>query len=229
MIRWLIFLVNFLFALGGLVLLGFGLFLHFNLYNTEELPEIGDAVTVPTILLIIIGGIVFVIALFGCCGAVQESHCCVVTFALMLLTLLVVQIAVASYGYWKLKDQDLERKINEQLYKLVHNYNDGKDSTKTTVDVLQIFGDCCGFEGPQDYAQQQIPYSCCGKPERQYCMPDEAIRQGCKNRVYERLETYGKGLGLGALIIAAVELVGVVFAFCLANSIRNAERREYKV
>lgn len=229
MVRWLIFLVNFIFALGGLILGIFGIALHFNLSGSGDLPEM-EVLSYPTTLLIVVGFGVFIIAFFGCCGAVQENHCMIVTFALMLLALLVIQVATATYGFIKLKDQDLKSKINTKLEDLVTHYYEKGEASKKTVDTLQIFASCCGYNGYLDYKQTDIPYSCCGKPEKEKCTVAEVMHtSGCKDTLFNKLESYGKGLGIGAFVVAAAELFGVIFALCLANSIRNAERRGYKV
>lgn len=38
-----------------------------------------ENVMFPVIAIIIIGSVIFVIAFFGCCGAIRESHCMTVT------------------------------------------------------------------------------------------------------------------------------------------------------
>jgi CD63 antigen len=39
-------------------------------------------ISAPAIVLIVIGAVIFIIAFFGCCGAIRESHCMIVTVSI---------------------------------------------------------------------------------------------------------------------------------------------------
>lgn len=39
----------------------------------------GDAINIPAIVIISVGGTIFVIGFFGCCGAYKENHCMMYT------------------------------------------------------------------------------------------------------------------------------------------------------
>jgi hypothetical protein len=45
----------------------------------KHLAEANVDVSASPIALIVVGSIVFVVAFYGCCGAIRESHCMVVT------------------------------------------------------------------------------------------------------------------------------------------------------
>jgi len=67
----------FVFQLSGLALLGLGLLTRYYSTKTEELANkaSGDATGLAALAFIIIGGSVFIVSFFGCCGAIRESHC----------------------------------------------------------------------------------------------------------------------------------------------------------
>lgn len=65
------------FQLLGLAMIGIGV--AFQLNWTVVKDEIKSHLTVAPWVFIIIGAVMFVIAFFGCCGAIRESHCMVVT------------------------------------------------------------------------------------------------------------------------------------------------------
>jgi len=69
--------LSFVFQLSGLALLALGLFTRYYSTKTEELANkaSGDAAGMAAMAFIIIGGAVFVVSFFGCCGAIRESHC----------------------------------------------------------------------------------------------------------------------------------------------------------
>lgn len=67
------------FQLLGAAILGVGIYVT---VSTGDLQQINDIVSSPAIGFIVIGAIVFLIAFFGCCGAIRESHCMVITVSI---------------------------------------------------------------------------------------------------------------------------------------------------
>ncbi|CAD1473395.1 unnamed protein product, partial [Heterotrigona itama] len=61
----------------GLGILTLGVIVHLRV--TEVTDHIDTNLTFPSITLIVIGSIIFVISFFGCCGAIRESHCMIIT------------------------------------------------------------------------------------------------------------------------------------------------------
>ena len=56
---------------------------------TKSIQEVvGADLTIngPLVTLMIAGAVIFIIAFFGCCGAIRESHCMIVTVNFILLT-----------------------------------------------------------------------------------------------------------------------------------------------
>lgn len=49
----------------------------------------------------VVGGVVFVIAFLGCCGAVRESSCMVLTFSICLILIFLFEIGIGIAGYSK--------------------------------------------------------------------------------------------------------------------------------
>lgn len=64
--------------LGGIAILAVGVAFFLRLGDVEKVFENWNVQVVP-ILFIVIGAIIFIIAFFGCCGAIKESHCMTVT------------------------------------------------------------------------------------------------------------------------------------------------------
>jgi CD63 antigen len=66
----------FIFQISGIAILVVGALIqdYFNYPNV-----IGGNFNIGPVLLIILGVIVFVVAFFGCCGAVKENHCMIMT------------------------------------------------------------------------------------------------------------------------------------------------------
>lgn len=69
-----------LLQLCGLAILVVGVLVQVgNKHYSKHLEEITNNITFPSITLIVLGSIIFVIAFLGCCGAIRESHCMMVT------------------------------------------------------------------------------------------------------------------------------------------------------
>ncbi|XP_071858765.1 tetraspanin 6 isoform X1 [Bombus fervidus] len=228
MIKYLLFIFNFIFAICGLAILTLGVIVH--LQVSEITDHIDTNLLFPSITLIVIGSIIFVISFFGCCGAIRESHCMTITFASFLLFILILQVAVAVYVFVVIKNNDDKVDITENYEKLFKNYGVNEDSTKV-VDLVQSSLHCCGVYSSKDFSLHNlsIPPSCCGLTEKQTCSSIDAYPVGCVSELKRAISNAGTILGSLAIAIAGVELIGIIFALCLANSIRNAQRRGYRV
>ncbi|XP_050455861.1 CD63 antigen-like [Cataglyphis hispanica] len=234
MIKYLLFIFNFIFVLCGLAILVVGVLVRIGDQKyAEEMKTITGDLAFPSITLIVIGSIIFVIAFFGCCGAIRESHCMIVTFATLLLTILIIQVAVAIYAFVVLKNAD-EIDFKNEYAMNVFNYYTKRESQKELVDLIQQELECCGVESYKDFKTLNIsiPGSCCGKDPTNValtCSQQEAYEEGCVVALKDLFKSACAALGGIALGIAAIELIGIIFALCLANSIKNAERRGYSV
>ncbi|XP_076234273.1 tetraspanin 6 isoform X1 [Calliopsis andreniformis] len=231
MIKYLLFIFNFIFAICGLGILVVGVLVHLELSHvTDSVQEVD--IRFPAISMIVVGSIIFVISFFGCCGAIRESHCMTVTFASFLLFILLVQVAIGVYTFVLAKNED---SINiKTSYQQVFDRYYTSSADKEFVDIVQGNFQCCGVNGPKDFISgnspnRTIPWSCCNKREGQICEYGESYKAGCVETLSQTLQKAAVIVGGIAIGIAGVELIGIIFALCLANSIRNAERRGYRV
>ncbi|KAJ9598193.1 hypothetical protein L9F63_011131, partial [Diploptera punctata] len=74
-IKYLLFTFNLLFVITGVLIIGVGTTIKAIYSNFDSILD--ERFYSPATLLIIIGCIVFIVAFFGCCGAVKESTCMV--------------------------------------------------------------------------------------------------------------------------------------------------------
>ncbi|XP_046744560.1 CD63 antigen-like isoform X1 [Diprion similis] len=232
-IKYLLFIFNFVFVLVGLLLLGLGVWIHLEL---DDYQKISESVGAPAIGLIILGSIVFVIAFFGCCGTIRENHCMVVTFAVFLLAILIIQIAIGVWAFLIYKDVGTDEwKSNiTTAYKDIFAKYWSSDDDRAIVDVVQTQLNCCGVNSAADYSSSSngtIPWSCCGNAEGVSCSSSTSTiyTTGCLDALENIFGKFAQIIGGIAIGVAATELVGIIFALCLANSIRNDDRRGYRV
>lgn len=228
-VKYVLFFFNLLFALVGLAMIGIGVAVLLNWSVIKDVLK--DNLTVAPWVFIIIGAVVFVIAFFGCCGAIRESHCMVVTYAIFLLVIIIVQVALAvllfAYG------ESIKSALTTSVRKIFDQRSHDEAAAVTFTNIETQF-ECCGKDGPTDYGvigAINPPKSCCsrgsgiGKLIGDVCTTDYANTKGCATKIGELYETWNKTIAGVAIGVACVEVIGALFALCLANSIRNMDRR----
>uniref|UniRef100_A0A182ME04 Tetraspanin n=1 Tax=Anopheles culicifacies TaxID=139723 RepID=A0A182ME04_9DIPT len=191
-----------------------------SLVKLEELRDISDEynIVVPSILLIVFGSIVFVISFFGCCGAIRESYCMTSTYSFFLILLVVAQIVIAVLVFVYVGD------VTQAIKKGYEAIFQNRDTPVNAdlIDSIQRNLECCGKTSFMDYGLN-FPQSCCSTSgNAPLCVP---FARGCLGRISEFLDSAGNIVAWVSLGVAAIELVGLISACCLANAIRNQQRR----
>lgn len=234
-IKYLLFSFNLIFAISGLALIITGGVVQAK--YKEYLDFLGHDFFNTPILLIIVGCIIFFVTFFGCCGAVKENHCMTLTFSILLTLVLIVEIGAGIAAY------TLRGELNSIIGTNMKNglINYGKESAAGvtgTWNIVQHELECCGAEEYKDWMnatfskeKDSVPDSCCkddiegcGKGVLNMSSSDAAEKihtTGCLQKleslVAENVAAVG-GVGVG---IALIQIVGVVFACCLARSIKS--------
>ncbi|KAK9508884.1 hypothetical protein O3M35_006336 [Rhynocoris fuscipes] len=215
-LKCLLFVFNFICVLAGLVIIGVGVYTTFHEKSFKEVLT-SDISTV-SITLLILGLLIVVIACFGCCGALKEDICQLITYAVILLVILLLQIVIgiAALVYEKKFDDVLRKGIAE----IFDSY--GKNNkTKEIVDRIQIDFKCCGLTGPDYWSNSTIPASCCGKKENEgSCTRDQVYKDGCQSKIIDEMRHSFKIMGGIAIGFAAVEIICILLAFCLISEIK---------
>lgn len=218
MVKYILFVFNLLCALGGIAILAVGVAFFLRIGDIEKIFEELNVQVVP-ILFIVIGAIIFIVAFFGCCGAIKESHCMTVTYSTFLMIMLLAQIVLAIVVFVYIGDvQVATGKVLSRLWD-----NRGNQGNQQIWDNIQKTLTCCGLNRPIEWGAI-LPGSCCA-PDTSVCTPANSFQTGCSTAVNDFISTSGNIIGAVALGVAGIELIGFIFACCLANSIRNQTRR----
>ncbi|XP_017893684.1 CD63 antigen-like [Ceratina calcarata] len=227
-IKYLTFLFNLIFAITGIVFIAVGtvILVVYSDYNNFMDRWFFAA----PVLMIVVGTIVFIISFFGCCGAVKENHCMIITFSVLLLCIFALELGAGIAGY--MMRGEVHSMVENRLNTTILEYS-SKNDIRKSWDIMQHDLECCGMNGPSDwstsgsFAENNIPISCCKEvPEGSKCDVNSISihSEGCMKSLQKAIERnvliFG-GVGIG---IAIVQLMGVIFACCLARSIR----REYE-
>ncbi|GBP26160.1 CD63 antigen [Eumeta japonica] len=189
----------------------------------------------PATLIVVIGVIMFFVSAIGCVGAIKESTCLINLFACILSLVLVLEIAAAIAAYnlrWGMQ-QMIDARVRETL----------------PMYYQDVELHCCGVDSYEDWAVVRppvsgsgidvnnitVPDSCCA--ESQYEVVDgvelnECVKlyaNGCLPRIIYLVYQSAGLLASGAMTVIVIQVIGIVFAFSLASSIRRAKtEREYR-
>ncbi|XP_022920882.1 CD63 antigen-like [Onthophagus taurus] len=222
-VKYLLFCFNLLFAVSGIAILTVGAIIHtvYHHYSRFVDPTFESA----PIFFIIVGVIVFVVAFFGCCGAVRENHCMVITFSVLILLIFGLEAIVGIAGYIRRNDVEsmLENRLNESMY----NYFN-QSGVEKSWNILQHEMKCCGMNGPSDWRQitqnNTLPHTCCPDTVNDGTCTINSLnvyKASCLEELKDTIVTYGALIGGVGIGVALVQIIGVIFACCLARSIRK--------
>lgn len=232
-IKYLLFIFNLLFAVSGITLIITAAVIQ-GLYSTY-LDFLGNEFLSAPMLFIIVGVVIFLVAFFGCCGAIRENNCMMLTFSVFLGIIFVCELAGGIAAYVLRTDVDVV--LNESMTKALQQYNvTGHDGVTHTWDVLQHEVHCCGVTNYTNWADtpfgqnRTVPDSCCkdyvtGCGANMIHDPDASSKiytDGCVPELAQ-LVVHNAGVFAGiGVSIAFIQLIGIVFACMLAKSIRGS-------
>jgi len=235
-VKYLLFVSNLLFVVAGIVLISLGVITNHTFAQFGTIVKTTN-LTLPSTLFIVAGAIVFVIAFLGCCGAVKENHCMMMTYSVLIGLLLVVQLVAAVTAYYREDDVKgvFTQGMNEALKKYGEDNAEGEEIRKTW-DFIQKDFKCCGSNNYTDWfgvtpfnaSMPIIPESCC-QEETAGCTADitEAgpkprpgvlWEKGCADKAVDAINI-GK-IGSAGIGLAVIEVLAVVLACFMARSIR---------
>lgn len=216
--KYLLFIFNILFVILGLALIIVGA-----LAQSFVVGHFREAIFV-----IIIGGVIFIVAFFGCCGAIKENRCMLITFAVFLLVILLLCIVGAIIGF--VFRNEAKDKAHDQLYSYIKEYKN-ESVERETIDFLQKDGECCGINNYTDWGlneqynkSESVPDSCC-KDDKDGCGqgglidPEKINTHGCISYIEELLVKYYVAIGVITVILALTVIMGIILACCLAKAV----------
>uniref|UniRef100_A0A8B9GV62 Tetraspanin-3 n=1 Tax=Astyanax mexicanus TaxID=7994 RepID=A0A8B9GV62_ASTMX len=129
---------------------------------------------IPAVVIIAVGGLLFIIGLIGCCATIRESRCGLATFVIILILVFVTEVVVVVLGYiYRAKVE-----VNHSIQKVYNEYNGtNSDAPSRAIDYVQRQLHCCGITNYLDWRNtswfnesrnNSVPLSCC-KPNVSNC------------------------------------------------------------
>ncbi|XP_026219635.1 tetraspanin-11 isoform X1 [Anabas testudineus] len=170
-LKYLLFVFNFLFWLGGAAVLGVGIWTVVE--KSDYLSLLASSTfAVSAYILILAGSLVVVTGFLGCCAVIREQRSCLSMyfFCLLLIFLIELVAGVLAYVYYQRLSEELKQHLHQTM---TENYaQPGKESITLAVDRLQQDFKCCGSNNSHDWMAsvyisskqaelRVVPDSCC--------------------------------------------------------------------
>lgn len=235
------FIFNGAIFLAGAAILGVGVWAKVDtgsllgfLSEVEGAPPGLDQLVNVSYLLIAVGAVLLVIGFLGCCGAVRESRCMLLTFFSIVLILFIIEIAgaVILLVYEGLAE-DLVGSLENQMRKDIQNNYGKEDGVTSLWNATMTEFKCCGFTNYTDFdgspffmehRKLYYPSQCCNHTliENGLCSTDYAEISnidGCYSKLVEFIEENAVIIAAVALGIAALEVAAMVVSMVLYKQV----------
>jgi CD63 antigen len=227
-IKYILFVFNLIFYLAGIVLIVAGALVQ-TMFR-DYFVFFGGQFNAAAILLIIVGVIVFFIGFFGCCGAYKENHCMLMTFTVLLGIVFILEVAAAIAA--KILNNELRQLVRNKMNDAIVHYNTSGKAGQVWNKTQETLH-CCGSVNYTDWKNNpgllntsSVPDSCCMTPSTDcgkgaLTDPSQIYQDGCANTLINWAEKNIIIIGVVALVLAFIQIVGIIIACCLAAAIRK--------
>ncbi|XP_033633458.1 tetraspanin-33-like [Asterias rubens] len=173
-IKYTLFVLNFLLWLFSICLIIIGVWALIERQNTINITSYLDVFTEPSIVLIVVGSVSFILGFTGFLGALRENCCLLMFFYLFMLLIFILEV-VAGILAFVYSDQ-FKSTVEEIVDRSIVQYRVDGDLTNL-IDFTQRELGCCGGDNTyRDWSQNRyfncsdtnpssekcgVPYSCC--------------------------------------------------------------------
>ncbi|XP_011636298.1 CD63 antigen [Pogonomyrmex barbatus] len=233
-IKYLLCAVNSLFVLTGVMIISVGTTIYAVYENFSHFLD--PSYFSPATLLIVVGILIFIIAFMGCCGALRESTCMVLVFAVLLSFVLLLELAAAIAAY-ALQDS-IKDLLAEKINLTMHQYEKNEEA-KFAIDFMQSRLRCCGYNSYMDWNHVPFNNTHMDVPDSCYAYLTDEIpelsercygkyQEGCISRLSIIIHRSVLYIGTGAVAIALIQLTGIMFACMLGRAIRRQKTEREK-
>jgi len=228
-IKYLLFGFNLLFFLIGLGLIITGAAVQTKFSDISRI--IGDSEISLAYVLMGIGGIIFIVAFFGCCGAIKENYCMLITFAVCIVFVFVMEIGTVVAGI-VLKGA-IAHRVTDGLENSMVKY-EKEVPIKSAWDFIQAQFACCGASNATEWYQyigqkNRVPASCC-KHEYSAKVHCNEIENNdwtminltpCLTSLQRAVEGNLINLIIAGGVVAVCQVIGIMLGCYLAKNIRK--------
>ncbi|KAH8301675.1 hypothetical protein KR059_008258, partial [Drosophila kikkawai] len=220
LVKYILFIFNIIVSVIGISVIVYGVIIM----KSIELIKVNGEVGFPPqgllpIVLIFMGLIVLFISFLGCCGAISESICMTMSYAVFMLILLTLQLTLIVLRFTNKDNFDLAMgDVIEKAWEV----DRGRGGV---FDAIQKSLHCCGHYSAADYlmSAQTLPESCCDGA----CMNPLNIFGGCRAKFVDTMSANTDRAKYVVIGLSGVEFIGFIFACCLAKNVRNNRAKSW--
>lgn len=181
---------------------------------------------VPCGILVGVGVLIFITALFGCCGTCSDNKCCLSTFFVLLLVVFTLEVATGVLGFvYKDKARGF---VNDGFVDAIKQYDDKHSTLDKAVDDIQKDLKCCGSDKPSDWETSpyykkhyfRYPDSCCDHPSQFGCFQLKSYKEGCLDKLTEEVKenlSYILGTAIGLAVLQLLGMIGACYLMCCSH------------
>ncbi|CAL8328892.1 unnamed protein product [Lota lota] len=232
-LKTMMFIFNGVIFLAGVAMLAMGIWLNVDCASLMEL--LGSIRNVPgglaqlahvSYLLIGVGVVLLVVGFLGCCGAIRESRCMLLTFFILLLIIFVAEVAAAVLVFiFQTEAANILKDLDD---KIVENFeqNSPGDLSPLWYSTMHDF-QCCGYHNYTNFRNTSVyPPSCCNSTlvVPAGCTTDIAEKsniEGCFEKILQLIKDNAVIIGAVAGGIAVIEVAAMVVSMVLYNNIER--------
>jgi len=234
MLKYIVFLCNFIFFLTGCAVLGIGIYVQLTMSDYYDFLE--EKYFGSSIILMVVGGVILIVAFFGCCGACTENACMMYTFGTLIALILLVEIG-CTVAVFLFKDE-VWTAIKEQLTSGLKNYdNEDNKGMADSWDQLQTQMQCCGVGSYSDWSEVQsfnssssVPDSCCMVDKvvencgaGQLTAPTTIYTEGCLAKFGAFITENLFIVAIAGAAVVVLQIIGVIVACCLGRRMKELQ------
>lgn len=215
-------------------MLGIGIWLHIAKGSYASVAPSYDFLSA-TALCIASGAIVLVVGFFGCCGAIMENPCMLLTYFLLVVIIFVMEI-VAGILAFVFRDE-VETMLKRELTMGIKENIKGRDNEQgmeRAWDRVQRELHCCGVNNYTDWYKSAawpdkdwVPDSCC-KTETTNCGREKTnnpkqqfYNNGCFSELKYWLKSNLYIVGVAGITLGVIQVLGLVAAMALFCCLRG--------
>ncbi|XP_029017689.1 tetraspanin-9-like [Betta splendens] len=228
-VKYMLFLFNLLFWLGGCGLLGVGVWLSVSQGSFATLSPSFPSLSAAN-LIITVGTVVMVTGFLGCLGAIKENKCLLLSFFIVLLVILLAELIllILFFVYTDKVRDNARQDLKDGL--VLYNTEDNA-GLRDAWNTIQAQWKCCGVNGHQDWSaalqNNAVPDWCC---QQRYpgCGRNASSTfwtRGCYEKVEEWLDDNKHLLGTIAMCVLVMQLLGMAFSMTLYQQIHHTAKK----
>ncbi|XP_054167479.1 tetraspanin-6-like [Oppia nitens] len=217
-------LFNIIFWIIGLILIISGVWMRASITRVFEVSQFHFGLAT---LFILTGLLMIIVGTFACCCTAHEKPTLLLTLSIFFFVVFILVFSASISGY--VYRDNLKEGLHKSLNQTILEYGSGT-LLDTDWDRIQQNLQCCGVDGFRDWIYTEwanenrtFPLSCCRDPNVcDYVSSEQLYPNGCYQQILQILNNNLSGIGIGMLLVAFFQILGMGLSCCLALNINKA-------